>query len=149
MPSTLPFFAQETRTSCVPACVRMVMATWGIEIDEATLRVCCQTDWSGTAAKAVVACVGRWGLKATEVRVATLDDLRSWLDNGIFPIVYLNLFPLDALWVQHAVVVEVVTDEVIVYLDPAQGKRTAHSLAFDQAWQMQKRRAIIISSLIG
>jgi len=125
------------------------MAYWGIEIDEATLCTCCQTDWSGTAAKAAVACVGRLGLKADEVHGATIDNLSGWLGNGIFPIVYLNLFPLDALWVQHAIVVEGVTNEAIAYLDPAQGKRMAHPLAFEQAWQMQKRRAIIISSLIS
>ena len=116
MQNVLTFYAQETRVSCVPACVRMVMAYWGIEIDEATLRACCETDRSGTAAKAAVACVGRLGLRTFEVRAATLDDLRGWLGNGIFPIVYLNLFPLDTLWVQHAVVVEDVTGEAIAYL---------------------------------
>lgn len=144
----LTFYAQETRVSCVPACIRMVLAYWGLEIDEATLCGCCQTDLSGTAIKAAVACVNRLGFRAVDVREATREDLKSWLSNGVFPILYLNLFPLDALWVQHAVVVEDVTTEVSAYLDPAQGRRMAHLSAFEQAWQMQKGRAILISSLV-
>lgn len=143
--SGLRFYLQETRLSCAPACLRMVMAYWGIEVDEATLRDCCKTDWLGTAAEDAVACARRYGLWAEEVREASWDDLRRWLTDGLYPILLLNLFPLDALWVFHAVVVETVTDELVTYLDPVQGPRTVEVVAFQQAWRMNRRRAIVVA----
>jgi ABC-type bacteriocin/lantibiotic exporter with double-glycine peptidase domain len=123
----------------------MVMAYWGIEVDEATLRACCQTDRLGTIAKDAVACARGYGFKAEEIREATWDDLNDWLTEGLYPILLLNLFPLDALWVYHAVIVETITDDRVIYLDPAQGPRTAEASAFEQAWQMNRRRAIIVA----
>ncbi|MBS1253065.1 MAG: hypothetical protein MAG451_02110 [Anaerolineales bacterium] len=146
-PSKLKFYPQETRLSCTPACLRMVMAHWGIEVDEATLRECCKTDGLGTVARDAVACTRRYGLRAEELRKATWDDLRRWLADGLYPILLVNLFPLDALWVFHAVVVETVTDELVTYLDPAQGQRIAEVRAFEQAWQMNRRRAIVVAPL--
>ena len=125
----------------------MVMAHWGFDTDEATLRLYCKTDLLGTSAKDAVACAKHFGFDAIEVRGASFSNLGEWLTKGFYPILLLNLFPLDALWVSHAVVLEHVSDERVVYLDPAQGRRTANLIAFEQAWQMGKNRAILVASL--
>ena len=34
----LKLYQQETRYSCAPACLRMVLSAWGVEVEEAELR---------------------------------------------------------------------------------------------------------------
>lgn len=141
----LHFYPQETRYSCVTACLRMVMANLGIIVDEDALRACCGTDRLGTTAQAAVDCATRHGLQASVDSVATLADLNSYVDRLIYPIVYANMFPLDGLWVLHAVVVEAITHDEITFLDPMVGRRHAPTSVFEQAWQMGRRRTIIIT----
>lgn len=142
----LQFYPQETRYSCVTACVCMVMVHLGIEVDEATLRECCGTDRLGTTVQTAVNCAESYGLWAAVDDHATMADLATYIAEGIYPITYVNMFPLDNLWVLHAVVVEAVTDEDITYLDPMVGRRVAPASAFEQAWQMGRYRTIIIST---
>jgi ABC-type bacteriocin/lantibiotic exporter with double-glycine peptidase domain len=54
MKSKLPFHKQETIYSCVPACLRMVLSSFGLEISETELRDRCDCNPFGTdALKAV------------------------------------------------------------------------------------------------
>jgi ABC-type bacteriocin/lantibiotic exporter with double-glycine peptidase domain len=71
---TLPFYAQETPESCVPACLRMVLAHWGILETESILRAKCQTTHRGTNYHDAVSCVQSYGLNAK------LTTKASWLD---------------------------------------------------------------------
>lgn len=121
------------------------MAHLGIIVDEDSLRACCGTDRLGTTAQAAVDCATRYGLQASVDSVATLAELNSYVDRRIYPIVYVNMFPLDGLWVLHAVVVEAVTNNEITFLDPMVGRRHAPASAFEQAWQMGRRRTLIIT----
>ena len=120
------------------------MAYWGITVDEITLRHCCHTDKLGTTTKATVECARHYGLQATEISNATWTELLGWLAEGIYPIVFVNLFPIDALWSYHAVVVEEVVYETVTLLDPLVGRRQVVTAAFEQAWQLHKRRVVVI-----
>jgi ABC-type bacteriocin/lantibiotic exporter with double-glycine peptidase domain len=50
----LPFYRQETPDSCVPACLRMVLAGLGVDRAEAVLRQMCDCTMLGTDALNVV-----------------------------------------------------------------------------------------------
>ncbi|MGH9846476.1 MAG: cysteine peptidase family C39 domain-containing protein [Blastocatellia bacterium] len=43
MPSKPPFHKQETGYSCVPACLRMVLGSFGLDVSEIELRARCDT----------------------------------------------------------------------------------------------------------
>ena len=140
----VPFYPQETRYSCVPACLRMVMAQLGVTVDEATLRDCCKTDRMGTTVKDCVNCAQRYGFHAFAAVDVTNDQLLHWLADRYYPIIYLNLFPLDTIWVTHAVIVETIDNQVVTFVDPIAGRRQATTTAFEQAWQMTKGQVIVI-----
>lgn len=145
MPAPVPWYPQETEWSCTVACLRMVMAYWGVETDETTLRACCRTTVSGTRADDAVDCVRQHGFIAEHRRFGEVDALARWLDAGLIPIVLLNLFPIDAFWCMHAVVVIGVDQEAVTFLDPARGERSTSRPAFEQAWQMNLGRALIVA----
>jgi ATP-binding cassette, subfamily B, bacterial len=142
----LPFYPQETDYSCVPACLRMVMASLGIQVDEATLRVCCETDPKGTASTATILCALSYGLYAFETSNASWSELVHWIEQNVYPIVYINLFPLDMVWGLHAVVVEAITKDTVIFLDPLVGRRQATLAPFEQAWQMSRQRMIVVTT---
>ena len=141
---SLTYFPQETRTSCTVACLRMVLNHWGIIVVEESLRACCQHTNQGTVARHAITCAKSYGLLAEERRRTTWSEMTTFLQQDIYPIMLLNLFPLKAHWVRHAVVLESIENQTIHYLDPIYGHSTAPQSAFDQAWLMNRRRAIII-----
>jgi len=122
----------------------MVLFHWGIETDESTLRTCCKTTNQGTRASEVVACAQQYGLQVEEIREATWEKLSEWLSEGIYPIALINLFPLHALWINHAVVIEAINEETVTYLDPIFDRKSSPRPQFEQAWEMNRKRAIII-----
>lgn len=144
---SLTFFPQELRTSCTVACLRMVLNHWGVTESEVVLRECCRTTEQGSLGSDVVSCAEKYGLSAYEAVGAGWQELISWQDQGIYPIVLLNLFPLKALWVRHAVVIESAIEDTVTYLDPTYGRQVASRVSFEQAWAMNRNRAIVIHPL--
>ncbi len=142
---TPPFYPQETGESCVPACIRMVLAYWGVELTESYLRDCCLTTSLGTSFIDAASCIRQLDLKADSITNATISDLRLWLVDGYFPVVSLNLFPLTTKWAAHAVVVVAVGESTVTYLDPLWGQRTSDLVPFEQAWQMRRGKALLVN----
>lgn len=140
-----PFIEQESEESCLPACLRMMLAHWGVAVDEAALRECCQTTWFGSRLEDVVACAQTHGLQAELREGAAWADLLGWLAQGYFPIVTLNLLPLAGRVAMHAVIVIVATQRRVTYLDPELGQRRAARKALEQAWQMRGGRALLLA----
>jgi ABC-type bacteriocin/lantibiotic exporter with double-glycine peptidase domain len=141
---TVPYFRQETAWSCSVACLRMVLARWGAAFDEDALRACCHTTTVGTRADDVVTCAKSHGFDAEHVRGGDTDNLHRWLASGASPIVLLNMFPIDLIWRMHAVVIIGLEGNTVQFLDPAHGQRSAGLVAFEQAWQMNLSRAILV-----
>ncbi|NJN53626.1 MAG: hypothetical protein HC804_02030 [Anaerolineae bacterium] len=143
---SLPVFLQETEYSCTVACLRMVMAHFGVMVaKESDLYDCCQTSSIGTYADDVVACARRYGLNATHLRHCQASDLQSWLSTGLYPIALINTYPLMARWCMHAVIVSQIENDVVQFIDPARGQSQATAVTFLQAWQMNASRAIIVT----
>jgi len=83
------------------------MAHLGITVDEVTLRHCCRTDRLGTTAKDTVNCALSYGLQALEGSDTTWSELMHWCEQGIYPIVYLNLLAhLESMWLTRIPPVE-------------------------------------------
>ncbi|HXG68814.1 MAG TPA: cysteine peptidase family C39 domain-containing protein [Blastocatellia bacterium] len=142
----LPLFRQELETSCMAACVRMVLAALGHALDEHEIRVRCGHTKSGMRLNGVAG-----GLADLPVAVEhhvdwSLDDLREAVRNSAFPIVGVDLRPIEGLFAFHAVVIaDIAGDQVIVH-DPLheQGPRAIGLRAFELAWQNADREAVLI-----
>ncbi|HXV99861.1 MAG TPA: cysteine peptidase family C39 domain-containing protein [Anaerolineae bacterium] len=145
-----PFFSQERPESCVPACLRMVLAYYGLQHTEAEIYTCCETDVDGTLPSAAVRCAQHLGFNASAPRLPGLDALKEHLRAGqIFPIVYLNLSPVLGVNVIHAMIVEnidVQADQVQV-IDPAyppSGQRTIPLGLFEVGWRLVQNQTILV-----
>jgi predicted double-glycine peptidase len=92
MKSKLPFRRQETASSCAVACLRILLEYYGVKVTEAELREKCKTTELGTYAKDLMACACNFGFEAS-LEYLTVNQLKSLVDGGIYPIAYINMFP--------------------------------------------------------
>ena len=146
MPESPPLYKQETDYSCVPACLRMVLASLGVFKTEQELRELCDcTVLEGTSAlKAVDAARGS-GFKGSRKRNLIFDDLISELERGLFPIAYVaTLLPPHAFAQKHALVVIAIEGDEVRALDPARGDIAFSKDEFLAEWDSTRRLAILI-----
>ena len=143
---TPPFYAQEKSSSCLPACLRMVLDAYGLKLSERELRR--QTGWReqiGTSSTAVVAVAKSLGfLDSREVFGLRLHDLRDALRAGVYPIVGIGLEPYGHTG-QHAQVVVRVTSRRVSVHDPLLGRLTPNLLTFESAWQLGDFLTVLIA----
>ena len=143
MKSRLPFRKQEHPYSCTVACLRTIFAHHGIEIDEATLRQKCKTKEFGTYARDILACVREFGFTAT-IEHLSLKQLQLLTNQGVFPIVYINMFPTSQIPYVHTVIVEQYESNQLLLIDPNVGPCEIRVLDFLQAWEIHANMAIIL-----
>ncbi len=118
----VPHFPQERGNSCLPACVRMVLAFYGAEHNEAELCQLFRTRGMGTSPARVMINLLRLGFQAL-VFDGTMSLLASSLMDGQPCIVHVWTEHLT-YWrgrdaTIHAVVVTTLTDDEVVVNDPA------------------------------
>ena len=144
----VPYFKQNRDYTCGPACLRMVLAYYGIRQDEVTLSVLCGTDISGTALEDLVNAAQRFNLSAERVRATGLAKVKEWLAQDIPLIAHVDAVRLyeqaDPIPLGHLVVVLRANEHVILH-DPAVGasQKIEHK-TFDAAWQVYRRGAVLI-----
>lgn len=148
-----PFFKQETRYSCAPACLRMVLGGFGVEVSEAELRHLSDCTPLGTDAFRLVEAARHFGFTASRKHtLASLDELARLIDEGLFPIVYVDLWPLRgglSGQFQSLVVINVEPESVLV-LDPLAGERGLAREEFQAAWaEMHLLTIVIAASIVG
>src|SRR5205823_2033652 len=128
MNSSPPLYLQERPDTCALACLRMVLAAYGTDVDEATLFRRAVMEPGGTAIDEVKRLARSFGLEAS-IEEATADDLRSRLADGRLAIVYLNRRVFDLRDISnmrrsirealiHCVVPTRVTASSLTYHDP-------------------------------
>ena len=144
MPSKPPFHKQETPYSCVPACVRMVLASFGCELSEAVLRALCDCTPFGTEALKVVDAVRQLGLPDTGKYTLSLDELTAQVRQGLYPIVFVNTLPIDGITGGHALVVVGIDQTGVTVYDPLHGERHLPRATFVSAWAMMHNLTILI-----
>jgi len=141
-----PFYEQETDESCLPACLRMVLAAHGVRVSEKHLRkLCgCQPGW-GTLSSDVVRAAQALGFpQSAETYTLRMHDLRDAVRSEIYPIVGVNLYELRGVWSPHAQVVVSVTARSVEVHDPLLGHLWLMARTFERAWEIEDFLTILI-----
>ena len=129
----------------VPACLRTVLASFGLDVSESELRTLCDTTIFGTAALKTVDAARALGFTSTAKHNLTLEELTAAVDAGLFPIVFVNLDPISGKDAAHAfVVVETSASGILVY-DPLYGERTLSHETFRAAWALMRNVAVLVA----
>jgi ABC-type bacteriocin/lantibiotic exporter with double-glycine peptidase domain len=144
MRSKLIFHRQEKDYSCVPACLKMVLATFGLTFSEVNLREACDCTPFGTEALQAVDAVRRLGFVNTVKGTSSIEELINQLDLGQYPIAFINLLPIDGIKIAHAIVVMDIDSDWIKVCDPLQGDRILPRSTFEVAWRMMRNLVILI-----
>lgn len=140
-----PFYKQEKDNSCLPTCLRMVLAARTVFLSEQQVRELCgwHPQYSTTSTGVVAAARALGFLQSSEDYGLRLHDLRDALRRGIFPIVGVDLQPYGSLG-QHAQVVVSVSTRGVILQDPLLGQFTASLFVFEQAWSGSDFLTILI-----
>lgn len=139
-------FKQEKTYACTVACLRMILDYMGFEIDEASLSTLCRTDANGTSADDLVHAANQLGFQAQK-EYSNIKDVQKYLNDGVFPILYVNLLSIDGLAIIHAFVLEVVTQGSVTVLDPWRGRRKIALQQFKIAWEKTRNLAVLVQKL--
>lgn len=105
----------------------MVLGGLGMQMDEARLRQLSDCTPLGTDAFRLVEAARHLGFAASrKYTLESLDQLTRFIDEGLFPIVYVDLWPLRGglSGQRHSLVVTGVGPEVVTVLDPLCAERT-------------------------
>lgn len=128
----------------MPACLRTVLASFGLNVSESELRTLCDTTIFGTAALKTVDAARALGFAGTAKHNLTLEDLTAAVDAGLYPIVFVNLDPISGKDAAHAfLVVEASATGILVY-DPLYGERTLSHETFRAAWALMRNVAVLV-----
>jgi ABC-type bacteriocin/lantibiotic exporter with double-glycine peptidase domain len=144
MPSKPPFHSQELKYSCVPACLRMVLASFGLSMTEAELREMCDCTVFGTEALSAVDAARQLGFAGSVKHNLQFSELQTLVEAGHFPIVYINLEPIDGFDDEHALVITQISGGIVSVHDPLRGEREIPVDAFLSAWRMHRNLTILI-----
>jgi ABC-type bacteriocin/lantibiotic exporter with double-glycine peptidase domain len=139
-----PFYRQETRDTCVPACLRIVLASYGLEISEAELSELCDCTFDGTTALQAVDAVRKLGFTKSSKQTLTFNELRLINSLGLYPIVFVNLLAIDGINQAHALVVINISEFAVQVYDPAQGERLLRPNVFEMAWSGRHYLTILV-----
>lgn len=139
-----PFHKQETLYSCVPACLRMVFATHGVDVSEADLRAACDCTPLGTGSLQAVDAARSYGFQQSARYTLTLEELAILVEGGSYPIVFVSPRPIDGVTDTHALVlISIGAQDVTVY-DPLRGERSLSKQTFSTAWALRHNLTIIV-----
>lgn len=124
----------------------MVLGSFGLDLSEAELRTLCDcTPAFGTSALNVVDAARQLGFPLTAKYNLTSTELEALVSGGHFPIVFVNLGPLDGVDEQHALVVVEMSESLVTVLDPLYGERLLLPDIFQAAWGLQRNLAILVA----
>ena len=118
-----PLYNQETGYSCAPACLRMVLESFGTITTEEQLRSLCDCKSTGTDALSIVDAAKSLGFSGTRKHSLTFEELREAVRDGLFPILYIRAALSEGQKYQtHAVVVDSIDPGGIHLVDPWRGR---------------------------
>src|SRR5262249_2817483 len=129
-----PLYRQEKKNTCALACLRMILAFYGTDVEEGTLEGQAHMETDGTEIGELERLARQFGLVA-DIQETTVDQLRHLLAERRLPIVYLDraLFDLsprqraqhsirDAII--HTVIPTRITARFVTFHDPRQPRVT-------------------------
>ena len=113
----------------------MILAAYGLEFDESSLRKRCH--WTPTysvLSSDVVAAAQALGFtRSREEYDLRLHDLRDAIRQGLFPIVGVDLSAYGRFG-HHAQVIASVSSRGVMIQDPLQGQFVSNLFIFEEAW---------------
>jgi ABC-type bacteriocin/lantibiotic exporter with double-glycine peptidase domain len=127
----------------------MVLTALGRPMAEEPLRVLTDCSPLGTDAFHLVEAARQLGFLASrKYTLASLDELATMLAEGHFPIVYVDLWPLQGGWSgqYHAMVVIDLDADQLTVLDPLHGERRVPREDFQEAWSAMRFLTIVIAA---
>lgn len=122
----------------------MVLSSFGLNIAEDQLRVRCDCNAFGTDALKTVDAARQLGFNGTAKHTLSLPEIERLLSSGHYPVVLVDLRPIDGIRGTHAMVVIGITSSAVNVYDPARGERFISRRAFVAAWTIQNNLAIIV-----
>lgn len=122
----------------------MVLAGLGLSLSEAELRDRCDCTVFGTEALKAVDAVRQLGFERSQKVNLSLSELTTLVRSDVYPIVYVNLKPIDYIQCSHAVVVVSIADESCGVYDPMQGERCLPLALFEASWRLMNGLAIVV-----
>jgi ABC-type bacteriocin/lantibiotic exporter with double-glycine peptidase domain len=127
----------------------MVLAAFGQSMAEDVLRVVTDCSPLGTDAFQLVEAARQLGFPTSrKYTLATLDELATLLAEGHWPIVYVDLWPLQGglSGQSHAMVVIALDATDVTVLDPLHGERRLPRDDFLTAWSAMRYLTIVIAA---
>lgn len=145
----IEWLAQEHISSCVAACLRMVLASFGQQRTEVELRHLLGNPRFGLTLRQAANKLNEEGAIAELNDGWSIDDLRDCLRDGGFPIVRVERrffgFPSAA----HSVVVTAIRSDEVEMLDPLISSPQITKLeTFKAAWRSAGQEALVLFSLL-
>lgn len=122
----------------------MVLAAHGLEVFEAELRTHSDCTFDGTSALKAVDAARQLGFPGTSKQNLSLNELTNLVSQGHFPIVYVEMYPIDGIYQVHALVVIGISEFAVQALDPARGERLILRDIFHFAWKLRLYLTILI-----
>jgi ABC-type bacteriocin/lantibiotic exporter with double-glycine peptidase domain len=122
----------------------MVLSHFNLSVSEAELRARCDCTIFGADAPYVVDVARQLGFNKTDIQNLSTDEFQLLLDEGRYPIVYVNMLPIDGIEGAHALVALEIGDDAVTVYDPDQGERLLPIGAFFKAWGLNRNLAIIV-----
>jgi ABC-type bacteriocin/lantibiotic exporter with double-glycine peptidase domain len=144
----ITWFVQEHRTSCVAACIRMVLTGFGQQLPERRIRKMLGASSVGHTLEQACQRMREQGVVAMLYADLGVADLRDCLRGGWYPVVGVDRQFFGYNVSSHAVVVIGIGSKTVKFLDPL-GSSTPEiaSLAtFEQAWINTAQQALVIQS---
>ena len=126
-----PHFFQTYPFSCVPACLRMVLASLDCSISELELRNLCECDETGTIPSNAIKAASECGFDVYKANL-TFEELEDLIRQNITPIVFTKVSQ-NANY-SHAVVVYKISRGTVFALDPEIGEREFEINSFVENW---------------
>lgn len=127
----------------------MVLGAFGAHVSEEQLRHLTDCSPLGTDAFQLIEAARQFGFTASRKHTLTsLEELQSVVEEGIFPIIYVDMWPLrGGLSGQyHALVVIGVDAESVIVLDPQHGEYRLPREDFQEAWAAMRFLTIVIGA---
>ena len=126
----------------------MVLGSFGLDFDEGHLRSLTDCTPLGTDAFQLVKAARQLGFTASrKYTLSSIDELARLLDEGLFPIVYVDLWPVrggQSGQFHSLIVVQIEQDNVTV-LDPLVGENNLTGDEFQAAWAEMRFLTIVIN----
>lgn len=122
------FVLQQDMKDCGPACLSMVLRSYGTKVSIAKLRELCGTDEMGTSGNGLMIAARKMGLLAKGLYVEQLEDIFT---NPKLPAIAHVVIDNS---LEHYVVIHAITEEKLTIADPAKGIIEMKSEEFFSIW---------------